>query len=63
MSKVLKYIMIGLMGVMLANCSTGTYKIKKENKSQVLKVPSWYMNDYSEKKIIVKTKKRINFEK
>tara|TARA_B100000902_G_scaffold388264_2_gene433589 strand:+ start:178 stop:786 length:609 start_codon:yes stop_codon:yes gene_type:complete len=50
MSKVLKYIMIGLMGVMLANCSTGTYKIKKENKSQVLKVPSWYMNDYSEKK-------------
>ena len=50
MSKVLKFIMIGLMGVALANCSTNTYKIKKENKSQVLKVPSWYMNDYCEKK-------------
>ena len=48
MSKVLKYIMIGLMGVTLANCSSSTYKIKQEKDKQVLKVPSWYMKDYNE---------------
>ena len=42
--------MIGVMGLSLANCSSSTYKIKKESDKQVLKVPSWYMNDYSEKK-------------
>ena len=50
MSKVLKYIIIGLLSVTLANCSSNTYKIKKESKNQVLKVPSWYMKDYSENK-------------
>ena len=50
MSKVLKYIMIGVMGVALANCSSSTYKIKQEKDKQVLKVPSWYMKDYNEKK-------------
>jgi|TARA_Y100000296_G_scaffold76866_1_gene97902 hypothetical protein len=50
MSKVLKYIIIGLLGITLANCSSNTYKIKKESKNQVLKVPSWYMKDYSENK-------------
>ena len=50
MSKVLKYIMIGVMGVALANCSSNTYKIKQEKDKQVLKVPSWYMKDYNEKK-------------
>jgi hypothetical protein len=50
MSKVLKYIMIGFMGVALANCSSSTYKIKQEKDKQVLKVPSWYMKDYNEKK-------------
>jgi len=38
MSKILKYIMIGLMGVTLANCSSSTYNIKHKDK-QVLKVP------------------------
>jgi hypothetical protein len=42
--------MIGFMGVALANCSSGTYKIKQEKDKQVLKVPSWYMKDYNEKK-------------
>ena len=50
MSKVLKYIMIGVMGITLANCSSSTYKIKQEKDKQVLKVPSWYMKDYNEKK-------------
>ena len=50
MSKILKYIMIGSIGLLLANCSSSTYKIKQEKDKQVLKVPSWYMIDYSEKK-------------
>ena len=50
MSKILKYIMIGSIGLLLANCSSSTYKIKQEKDKQVLKVPSWYMKDYNEKK-------------
>ena len=45
MSKILKYIMIGSIGLLLANCSSNTYKIKQEKDKQVLKVPSWYMKD------------------
>ena len=50
MSKILKYMMIGGMALLLTNCASNTYKIKKEKDKQVLKVPSWYMNDYSTKK-------------
>ena len=50
MKKYIKYMMIGVIGVLLTNCSSTTYKIKKESDKQVLKVPAWYMNDYSEKK-------------
>ena len=50
MSKILKYIMIGSIGLLLANCSSSTYKIKQEKDKQVLKVPSWYMADIAEKK-------------
>ena len=39
--------MIGSMALLLTNCASNTYKIKKEKDKQVLKVPSWYMNDYS----------------
>lgn len=42
--------MIGSIGLLLANCSSSTYKIKQEKDKQVLKVPSWYMKDYNEKK-------------
>ena len=52
MSKVLKYIMIGSIGLLLANCSSSTYKIKQEKDKQVLKVPSWYMKDYNENKAV-----------
>ena len=50
MSNILKYIMIGSMALLLTNCASNTYKIKQEKDKQVLKVPSWYMNDYSTKK-------------
>ena len=50
MSNILKYIMITGMALLLTNCASNTYKIKQEKDKQVLKVPSWYMNDYSEKK-------------
>ena len=50
MSKILKYMMIGGIALLLTNCASNTYKIKQEKDKQVLKVPSWYMNDYSEKK-------------
>ena len=42
--------MIGGMALLLTNCASNTYKIKQEKDKQVLKVPSWYMNDNSEKK-------------
>ena len=42
--------MIGGMALLLTNCASNTYKIKQEKDKQVLKVPSLYMNDYSEKK-------------
>ena len=50
MSNILKYIMITGMALLLTNCASNTYKIKQEKDKQVLKVPSWYMNDYSTKK-------------
>ena len=50
MSKILKYIMIGSIGLLLANCSSNIYKIKQEKDKQVNKVLSWYMKDYNEKK-------------
>ena len=42
--------MIGSMALLLTNCASNTYKIKKEKDKQVLKGPSCYMNDYSTKK-------------
>ena len=50
MSKMLKYIMIATLGLLLANCSSSTYKIKNEGNKTVKKVPSWYMADIAESK-------------
>ena len=50
MSKYLKYIMIATLGLLLANCSSSTYKIKNEGNKTVKKVPSWYMADIAESK-------------
>ena len=38
------------MGLALTNCANKTYSIKKEKSNQVMKVPAWYMHDYSERK-------------
>ena len=42
--------MIASLGILLANCSPSTYKIKKEGNKTVKKVPSWYMADIAENK-------------
>ena len=42
--------MIASLGLLLANCSPSTYKIKKEGNKTVKKVPSWYMADIAENK-------------
>jgi len=50
MSKHLKYIMIASLGLLLTNCTSSTYKIKKEGNNTVKKVPAWYMADIAENK-------------
>ncbi len=50
MSKYLKYIMIASLGLLLTNCTSSTYKIKKEGNNTVKKVPAWYMADIAENK-------------
>ena len=40
MSKYLKYIMIASLGLLLTNCASQTYKIKKEGNKTVTKVPA-----------------------
>jgi hypothetical protein len=42
--------MIASLGLLLANCSSSTYKIKKEGNKTVKKVPAWYMADIAENK-------------
>ena len=42
--------MIATLGLLLANCSSSTYKIKNEGNKTVKKVPSWYMADIAENK-------------
>ena len=41
--------MIATLGLLLANCSSSTYKIKNEGNKTVTKVPAWYMADIAEK--------------
>ena len=41
--------MIASLGLLLTNCASQTYKIKKEGNKTVTKVPSWYMADIAEK--------------
>ena len=50
MSKYLKYIMIASLGLLLTNCASSTYTIKKEGNKTVKKVPAWYMADIAENK-------------
>ena len=41
--------MIASLGLLLTNCASSTYKIKKEGNKTVTKVPAWYMADIAEK--------------
>ena len=50
MNNIFKYIMIASLGLLLTNCASSTYKIKKEGNKTVKKVPSWYMADIAESK-------------
>ena len=42
--------MIASLGLLLTNCTSSTYKIKKEGNNTVKKVPAWYMADIAENK-------------
>lgn len=49
MYKMRTLLIIVLCGL-LTNCAGNTYKIKSENKKNLVEVPKWYMNDFKEKK-------------
>ena len=55
MNKIIRYALIGTTALALTACSSSTYTIKQEKNNQVLKVPAWYMKDYSENKECGKT--------
>ena len=42
--------MIASLGLLLTNCASSTYTIKKEGNKTVKKVPAWYMTDIAENK-------------
>jgi hypothetical protein len=48
--KILKLAIVVSASLLLANCSSTTYKIKSESGKELNKVPKWYMADFSEKK-------------
>ena len=50
MKNKLKLLLVVGAGLLLANCSSTTYKIKSENSKVVNSVPKWYMADFSENK-------------
>jgi len=50
MMKALKLAIVVSVSLLLANCSSNTYKIKSESGKDLNKVPKWYMADFSEKK-------------
>ena len=55
MNKYVKVMGALALGLLVANCSGGNYKIKTE-KSKVLKeVPKWYVDDFSQKKACGRT--------
>jgi hypothetical protein len=60
MNKVIKLVTVVVAGLLVANCSA-TYKMKSEKGKVLNQVPKWYMNDFSERKrvirlLLVKTK-------
>jgi hypothetical protein len=50
MNKMIKLAIVVSASLLLANCSTSSYKIKSESGKELNKVPKWYMADFSERK-------------
>ena len=48
MMKTIKLLTVVVAGLLLANCSSTSYKIKSEDGKSLNTVPSWYMANYSE---------------
>jgi len=48
MMKTIKLLTVVVAGLLLANCSSTSYKIKSEDGKTLNTVPSWYMANYSE---------------
>ena len=50
MMKTIKLLTVVVAGLLLANCSSKSYKIKSEDGKTLDTVPSWYMANYNESK-------------
>ena len=50
MNKYVKVMGAMALGLLVANCSGGNYKIKTEKSKVLNEVPKWYVNDFSKKK-------------
>ena len=50
MNKYVKIMGVIALGLLVANCSGGNYKIKTEKSKVLNEVPKWYVNDFSTKK-------------
>ena len=50
MNKYVKMMRALALGLLVANCSGGNYKIKTEKSKVLNEVPKWYVDDFSQKK-------------
>ena len=50
MNKYVKVVGALALGLLVANCSGGNYKIKTEKSKTLNEVPKWYVDDFSQKK-------------
>ena len=50
MNKYVKIMGVMALGLLVANCSGGNYKIKTEKSKVLNEVPKWYVDDFSQKK-------------
>ena len=56
MNKYVKVMGALALGLLVANCSGGNYKIKTEKSKVLNEVPKWYVDDFSQKKACGTTK-------
>ena len=55
MNKYVKVMGALALGLLIANCSGGNYKIKTEKSKVLNEVPKWYVDDFSQKKACGRT--------